>query len=70
MLGLNKQVFIVLLNFSGSLATKCTYLNNEPCMTRTTLIDLNPIEINNYPFMISLDKCNGRCNAVDDLTMH
>ena len=24
-----------------------------------TLIDLNPAELNYYPFMISLDKCNG-----------
>ena len=28
-------------------------------MIRLTLIDLNPAELNYYPFMISLDKCNG-----------
>ena len=27
------------------------------------LIDLNPVELKYYPFMIMLDKCNGRCNA-------
>ena len=27
-------------------------------------IDLNPIELEWYPFMISLDKCNGSCNAL------
>ena len=37
-------------------------------MCRSTLIDLNPIELNNYPFMISLDKCNGTCNVFDDLS--
>ena len=42
-------------------------LSNKPCMTRPSLIDLNPIAINYYPFMISLDICNGRCNAVDGL---
>ena len=42
-------------------------LNNEPCMIRPTLIDLNAIELNYFPFMISLDKCKGSCNAVDDL---
>ena len=58
-----KQVFIVLLSFSSSLATKCVSLNDEPCIVRPTLIDLNP-ESKYYPFMISLDKCNGRCNVL------
>ena len=43
-------------------------LNNKPCITIPTLIDLNPAELNYYPFMISLDKCSGSCNAVDDLS--
>ena len=30
--------------------------------------DLNPIEPNYYPFIIRLDKCDGRCNADDDLS--
>ena len=49
MISLIKQVFIVLLSFSSSLArvakisdrTKCVSLNDEPCMVRLTLIDLN-----------------------------
>ena len=60
MFSLIKQVFIILLNFSSSLArdrTKCLFLNDEPCIVRSTLIDLNPVELKNYPFMISLDKC-------------
>ena len=40
-------------------------LNNEPCRTRHTLIDLNHVALN-YSFMISLDKCNGSCNSVDN----
>ena len=67
-----KQVLlsvIGLLNLSASLATRCMSLNNEPCMTRLTLIALNPVKLNYYPHMISLDKCNGSCNnAVDDLS--
>ena len=69
MFWLIKKKFIALLSFSGSLATKCVTLNNEPCMTGPTLIDLNPVELNYFPFMISLDKCNGSCNAADDLSM-
>ena len=34
------------------------------CMVRPTLIDLNPVELKCYPFMISLDKCSGSCNVL------
>ena len=37
-------------------------------MIRQTLIDLNPIELNYYPFIISLEKFNESCNAVVDLS--
>ena len=33
-------------------------------MVRLTLIDLNPVELKYYPFMISLDKCNGGFNVL------
>ena len=62
MFSLIKQVFIALLSFSSSLATKCLSLNDEPCMIRPTLIDFNPVELKDYPFQISLEKCNGSCN--------
>ena len=58
-----KQLFIALSSFSGSLTAKCVSLSNEPCMVRLTLIDLSPIELNHYLFMISLNKCSGRCKA-------
>ena len=61
MFSLIKQVFIVLLSFSSSLArdqTKCVSLNDEPCMIMLPLIDLNPVELKYFPFMVSLDKCN------------
>ena len=61
-----EQAFIALLCFSGSLATKCISLNNEPCLTRSTFIDLNPTELHYYPFMVSLDRCNGSCNTIVD----
>ena len=38
--------------------------NDEPCMVRPTLIDLNPVELKDYPFMISVDKCSGSCNVL------
>ena len=60
-------MFIVLLIFSESLAlnqTKCLFFNDEPCMVRPNLIDLNPVEIKYYPFMITLDKCSGNNNVL------
>ena len=36
-------------------------------MTRRTLIDLNSNDLNCYPIMISVDKCNGSCNVANDL---
>ena len=63
-----EQVFIALLSFSKSLATKCVSLNNEPSKNWPTLIDLNPVEFRYWPFMISLHKCSGSCNSVDHLS--
>ena len=33
-------------------------------MIRRTLIDLNPVKLNYYPFMIGVDRCNGSCNVL------
>ena len=68
MLWLINQVLIAILSFCGSLATKCMSLNNKLCMVKTTLIDLNPIELSCYLFVISVDKCSGSCISVDDLS--
>ena len=65
-------MFIVLLGFIESLAhvakisdqTKCLSLNDEPCMVRPILTDLNSVEVKYYLFMISLDKCTGSCNIL------
>ena len=64
MFSLIKQMFTLILSFSNSLATECVSLNDEPCMIRPTLIDLNPVEIKYYPFVISIDKCSGSCNVL------
>ena len=33
-------------------------------LVRPTLIDLNPVELKYYPFMISLNKYTGSCNVL------
>ena len=57
------SLFIVLLSFSESLAKKCLLLNDEPFMIRSTIIDLNPVDLRYYPFMNSLNKCTGNSNV-------
>ena len=65
------SLFIVLLRFSSIVA--CTskvsvstrlFLNDETCIVRPILIDLNPVELKYYPFMISFNKCTGSCDVV------
>ena len=66
------RLFIVSLGFSSSLAreakvfdqTKCLFLNDELCIVRPTLINMNPVELKYYPLMISLNKCVGYCNVL------
>ena len=58
------SLFLVLLIFSSSLATKYLFLNDKPCMIRSTLIDMNPIELKYYPFVISIDKYTGSYNVL------
>ena len=58
--------FIVLLSSLAHAAdlTKCLFLNDEPYMVRSTLIDMNPVELKYYPFMFSINKCSGGCNVL------
>ena len=67
-----KEAFIVLLSFSGSLATKFISFINEPFLARPTLLDLNPDELSQgpcrYAIMISLGKRGESCNNLDDLS--
>ena len=51
---------MVLLSFIEFLARKakvfdrtiCLFLNDEPCMVRHTLTDMNPVELKYSPFII------------------
>ena len=63
-----KQVFITILSFTRPLATKHVFLNSEKCLIGSTVVDLNPDEVNYHTFMISLDFCNRSCNVFDDLS--
>ena len=57
--GLNQKMFIVfelvLLCFDGSLAIKFVFMNNQPCLVTSMLIDLNPDKLYYHPFIISMN---------------
>ena len=52
-------MLFALSSFIGSLATKCVSISNASCMTIPTLLNLNLIELNHYPFVISFHKSKG-----------
>ena len=69
-----KKLFIRLLTgiVSASNHTKYMLLSNQKCMTQPTLINLHPNEysqeLNNYSFLVNLDRCVGSCNTINDLS--
>ena len=44
--------------------TERLFLNDEPCIVRPTINDMNPVELKYYPLMISLNKCTGSCKVL------
>lgn len=69
MFWLIKQILIALLSFSGSLKTKRISLNNKPFIVRPSINDLNPVELDHYSIMLSLDKCSRSYNALEDINL-
>ena len=42
-------------------------LNNRPSRTRLTLVDINSNNTLFYPFAVSVNKCGGSYNTIDDV---
>ena len=63
MFSLIQQVFLILLDFSEFLTTKCVSLNEKPTMVRPTLINLNTVALK-YRFMISLNESRRSCKVL------
>ena len=51
-------------NFEGRL--KCISLSNRPCQTRPTIVDISLNETLFYSFSVSINKCSGNCNTIDN----
>ena len=46
---------------------KCVSLTNQPFQAKPTNVDIESDETDFYPFNVSVNKCGGSCNTVDDL---
>ena len=58
-----KKIFIGLLSFCRSLATNSMSLN----VCQPFLVDLNTAGVKYYPYITTLDKCNGCCNILSEI---
>ena len=45
---------------------KCVSMNNQLCKIRTKIININNNDPTFYPFSISVNKCSGGCNNIND----
>ena len=45
---------------------KCMSMNNQKCMSRPKIIDLNPNEPVFFSYSIKINKCSGSCNNIND----
>ena len=56
---------------NGSNPTKCISFSNQKCMIQPTVINIHSKysqEFHYYPFAITLDRCVGSCNTLNDLS--
>ena len=44
---------------------KCVSLNNQPCHTKPTLVNINTDETLFYPFNVSVNTCGGSCSTIN-----
>ena len=54
------------MTFFSANALECVSMNNQECKIRTKIIDVNNNEPTFYPFGISVNKCSGSCNNIND----
>ena len=59
-----KQCLAFLFYSLASNQAKCLFLKNGLCIIRPNLIDMNPVHLKFYPFVISVDKYTRNCNNV------
>ena len=63
-----KKVFVlgltVLLNFTNAL--ECVSMKNQECKVRPKTININSSNPIFYPFSVTINRCSGTCNNIND----
>ena len=59
------KLFVIMLPIAVTQAIKCESLDNQPCLARETIVNINSNEPRYYPFAIKLNKCTGSCDTLD-----
>ena len=71
MLGFIKKCFFTEITFfSCSVLSvnslECLSMNNQECKIRSEIISVNTNEPMFYPYSITVNKCKGSCNTIND----
>ena len=65
-----KCFFTAITFFSCSVlnvnSLECVSMNNQECKIRSEIIIVNTIEPMFYPYSITINKCKGSCNTIND----
>ena len=54
------------MSFFSCNARKCVSMNNQECKVRLELINASSNEPSFYPYNVSISKCSGSCNNIND----
>ena len=71
MLGFIKKCFFTTITFfSYNILNvnflECVSMNNQECKIRSEIINVNTNEPVFYPYSITINKCKGSCNTIND----
>ena len=61
-----KKVFVLGLTVLSNItnALKCLSMNNQPCITRPEIININSNNPIFYPFSVKINRCSSNCNNI------
>ena len=67
---IEKYFFTAMIFFSFNVlnvnSLECISMNNQECIIRPEIINLNTNEPMLYPYSIKINKCKGSCNTIND----
>ena len=71
MFGFIKKCFFTAMTFFSSdvlnvNSLECVSMNNKECKIRSEIINVNTNEPMFYPYSITINKCKGSCNTINE----